>query len=283
MYPIAYALGTISKGIYSFLNIEPSHLGTSHSEDELRKLVSASEKGGSIDAVESKLIDNVFDFADRVAREVMVPRQDMICLFTDDTIEENLKVIKETGHTRYPLCTEDRDHIIGMVHIRELMNIDEKDPKFSLTQVMREMEVVPESMSIAKILQLMQQKHVQMAVVADEYGGTAGLVTMEDLLEEIVGDIQDEHDADMPEVNKLADGSYVFDGLVLLDEVSDVLNIKFEEPEEDTIGGYVFGLLGRQPEVGDKVEAEGYEFEVLASTGFRVLRVKVTPKVAGEE
>lgn len=257
-------------------------MGTSHSEDELRKLVSASEKGGSIDAVESKLIDNVFDFADRVAREVMVPRQDMICLFTDDTLAENLEVIKATGHTRYPLCTEDRDHIIGMVHIRELMNVDEKDPKFTFTSVMREMEVVPESMSIAKILQIMQQKHAQMAVVADEYGGTAGLVTMEDLLEEIVGDIQDEHDADMPEVNKLPDGSYVFDGLVLLDEVSDVLNIKFEEPEEDTIGGYVFGLLGRQPEVGDKVTSEQYEFEVLASTGFRVLRVKVTPKV-GEE
>lgn len=265
------------------MQVEPSHLGTSHSEDELRKLVSASEKGGSIDAVESKLIDNVFDFADRVAREVMVPRQDMICLFTDDTMEENMKVIRETGHTRYPLCTEDRDHIVGMVHIRELMHISEADTNFALTSVMREMEVVPESMSIAKILQIMQQKHVQMAVVADEYGGTAGLVTMEDLLEEIVGDIQDEHDADMPEVNKLADGSYVFDGLVLLDEVSDVLNIKFNEPEEDTIGGYVFGLLGRQPEVGDKVVADGYQFEVLASTGFRVLRVKVTPYTDGED
>ncbi len=249
----------------------------------MRKLVSASEKGGSIDPVESKLIDNVFDFADRVAREVMVPRQDMICLFTDDSLEENLKVIEQTGHTRYPLCTDDRDHIIGMVHIRELMNIDAKSTTFALTQVMREMEVVPESMSIAKILQLMQQKHVQMAVVADEYGGTAGLVTMEDLLEEIVGDIQDEHDEDMPEVNKLADGSCVFDGLVLLDEVSDVLNIQFEEPEEDTIGGYVFGLLGRQPEVGDIVVSEGYRFEVLASTGFRVLRVKVTPQVTGED
>ena len=283
MYPIAYILGGISKGIFSFLHVDSSHGGSGHSEDELRKIVSASEKGGTIDPVESKLIDNVFDFADRVAREVMVPRQDMVCLFTDDPLSDNLQVIKATGHTRYPLCTEDRDHVVGMVHIRELMNIDEDDPSFSLTKVMREMEVVPESMSIAKILQIMQHKHVQMAVVADEYGGTAGLVTMEDLLEEIVGDIQDEHDSDIPEVNKLTDGSYIFDGLVLLDEVSEVLNIKFDEPEEDTIGGYVFALIGRQPEVGDKVTADGYQYEVLASTGFRVLRVRVTPITPRED
>ena len=123
-----------------------------------------------------------------------------------------------------------------------------------------------------------------MAAVADEYGGTAGLVTMEDLLEEIVGDIQDEHDSDMPEISRSADGSYVFDGLVLLDEVSEIFNIKFDEPEEDTIGGFVFGLLGRQPENGDKVMVDGYTFEVLDSTGFRVLRVKVKPPLhAGEE
>lgn len=283
LYPIAYVTGGISKALYSLLRVEPSHIGDSHSEDELRKIVSASEKGGSIDPVESKLIDNVFDFADRVAREVMVPRQDMVCLFTDDPLKENMMVVRQTGHTRYPLCTEDRDHIVGMIHIRELMDIDESKPNFDLTTLMREIEVVPESMSIARILQIMQKKHIQMAIVADEYGGTAGLVTMEDLLEEIVGDIQDEHDSDTPEINAMPDGSYIFDGLVLLDEVSDILNIKFDDPEEDTIGGYVFGLLGRQPEVGDKVTAEGYEFEVLASTGFRVLRVKVTPVTAGQE
>ena len=114
-----------------------------------------------------------------------------------------------------------------------------------------------------------------MAVVADEYGGTAGLVTMEDLLEEIVGDIQDEHDQEEPDISRLPDGSYEFDGLVLLDDVSDLLNIEFDEPEEDTIGGFVFGLLGRRPEVGDIVMAEGYAFEVLRAAGFRVERVKV--------
>jgi CBS domain containing-hemolysin-like protein len=265
------------------MGVEPEDSDRSRSEDDIRKMVSDSEKGGEIDPVESRLIDNVFDFADRVAREVMVPRQDMVCLFIDDSLEENLKVVRESGHTRYPLCEEDRDHILGMIHIRELMNFDRQDPKADLRSIMREIDVVPESMSIVKILQLMQHKHVQMAAVADEYGGTAGLVTMEDLLEEIVGDIQDEHDAEMPEINKMPDGSYVFDGLVLLDEVAETMGIQFDDPEEDTIGGYVFGLIGRQPVVGDSVDERGFRFEVLDCTGFRVLRVRVIPLKKAKE
>ena len=186
-----------------------------------------------------------------------------------------MKVVKETGHTRYPLCLEDKDHTLGIIHIRDLMDLNGKSDDYDLRNVMREIVVVPEGMSIAKILQTLQKKHIQMAVVADEYGGTAGLVTMEDLLEEIVGDIQDEHDQEEPDISRLPDGSYEFDGLVLLDDVSDILNIEFDEPEEDTIGGFVFGLLGRRPEVGDIVAAEGFKFEVLRAAGFRVERVKV--------
>ena len=163
------------------MGIQPYDPDMSRSEDDIRRMVSDSEKGGEIDPVESRLIDNVFDFADRVAREVMVPRQDMICLFVEDSLEENLKVVHDSGHTRYPLCEEDRDHILGMIHIRELMNLDQHDPHADLKSIMREIDVVPESMSIVKILQLMQHKHVQMEAVADEYGGTAGLDTMEDL------------------------------------------------------------------------------------------------------
>ncbi len=154
---------------------------------------------------------------------------------------------------------------------------DDDDPNFDLQTRMRNIVVVPEGMSTAKVLQTMQHKRIQIAVVADEYGGTAGLVTMEDLLEEIVGDIQDEHDADeVEEILRLGDDAYEFDGLVLLDEVSGLLHIEFEEPEEDTIGGFVFGLLGRKPEEGDKVAAGGWRFEVMEAEGFRVTRVKAT-------
>lgn len=279
-YPLVVLFNRVSRAVLQLLGVNPvPDEDITHSEDELRMIVSASERGGVLDHMESRLIDNVFDFADRVAREVMVPRQDMNCLFVDDPLSENMKLVKATGHTRYPLCMEDKDHVLGMVHIRDIMYLQNKSDDFDLRKIMREIVVVPEGMSIAKVLQTMQKKHIQMAAVADEYGGTAGLVTMEDLIEEIVGDIQDEHDTDEPEINRLADGSYEFDGLVILDDVAEILNIKFDEPEEDTVGGFVFGLLGRRPEVGDFIMVDGYKFIVLNSTGFRVVRVKVIPPV----
>lgn len=243
-------------------------------EDELRRIVSVSENVGKIDHLESSMIDNVFDFADRLAREVMVPRQDMKCLFTDDTLAKNLAVVRGTHHTRYPLCVEDKDQVIGTIHVRDLLKIKPGQKEFDLRRVMRPITVISEAMPIARALRLMQKRHVQMVLVADEYGGTAGLITMEDLIEEIVGEIQDEHEAQEPaDVVKHDDGSYEFDGMVLLDDITDILGLKFEEAEEVTIGGYIFGLLGRKPEPGDVVKLPGYNFQVLATEGFRIVRL----------
>ena len=278
-FPLVVVFSRFSRAVLQLLGIESVQKeDIAHSEDELRMIVSASERGGVLDHMESRLIDNVFDFADRVAREVMVPRQDMICLYTDDTLQENLQAVRESRHTRYPLCMEDKDHVLGVIHVRDLMDLDDDDdPAFDLRTRMRNIVVVPEGMSTAKVLQMMQHKRIQIAVVADEYGGTAGLVTMEDLLEEIVGDIQDEHDGEEAEdILRLGDDSYEFDGLVLLDEISELLNIEFDEPEEDTIGGFVFGLLGRKPEEGDRVVTGSWRFEVTEAEGFRVTRVKAT-------
>ena len=248
------------------------------SEDELRRIVSASEQEGEIVHIESSMIDNVFDFADRVAREVMVPRQDMVCLFTDDSLAENLATVRGSRHTRYPLCDEDKDHVLGTIHVRDLLAIRDGVKDFDLRRLMRPLVVIPEAMPISKALPLMQQRHVQMVLVADEYGGTAGLITMEDLVEEIVGEIQDEHEAQEPDaVVALENGAYEFDGMVLLDEITEILGIEFEEPEEDTIGGYVFGLLGRKPEVGDPVILGDYCFKVVEVEGFRVLRLSAVP------
>lgn len=279
-YPIIVLFNKAAKAILNVMGMKSANeTELAHSEDELRMIVSASHRGGVLDQMESELIDNVFDFADRLAREVMVPRQDMCCLFTEDTFEENMRVVRETGHTRYPLCTEDKDHVIGMVHIRDLMDLDMNDTESkNLNAVMREILVVPEGMSVAKLLQFMRRKRTHLAVVADEYGGTAGLVALEDVLEEIVGDIQDEHDNDEEaEVRRFPDGCYEFDGRVLLDDVAELLNIRLEEPEEDTIGGYIFGSLGRRPEIADKVNIGDYTFEVLQVNGFRVVRVKAIP------
>lgn len=246
-----------------------------HSEEELRMIVSASQRGGVLNQMESELIDNVFDFADRLTREVMVPRQDMICLFLEDSFEENLQVVRESGHTRYPLCHKDKDHVLGMIHIRDLMDSGIfKNHDFDLRTIMRKILVVPEGMPVAKLLQLMRRQKTHLAVVADEYGGTAGLVAMEDVLEEIVGDIQDEHDQEDTEMERLDNGVYEFDGRMLLDDVVDILDIPLEEHEEDTIGGFIFGLLGRRPEVGDQILIGEYQFTVLKAAGFRVVRVQ---------
>jgi CBS domain containing-hemolysin-like protein len=275
-YPIITVFDRTAWAALNLLGIQPAKdAEIAHSEEELRMLVSASQRGGVLNQVESELIDNVFDFADRLAREVMVPRQDMICLFLEDSLEENFSVVKNSGHTRYPLCHKDKDHVLGMVHIRDLMDVGIfKGQEMDLRSIMREILVVPEGMSVAKLLQLMRRKKTHLAVVADEYGGTAGLVALEDILEEIVGDIQDEHDQEDAEMERLANGMFEFDGRMLLDDVAEILDLPLEEHEEDTIGGYVFGLLGRRPEVGDQVTIGDYQFEVLRAAGFRVVRVQ---------
>ena len=168
--------------------------------------------------------------------------------------------------------------MIGTIHVRDLLAIRDGVESFDLRRLMRPLVVIPEAMPISKALPLMQQRHVQMVLVADEYGGTAGLITMEDLVEEIVGEIQDEHEAQEPdEVVALENGAYEFDGMVLLDEITEILGIEFEEAEEDTIGGYIFGLLGRKPEIGDPVVVDDYCFKVLEVDGFRVLRLSAVP------
>ena len=279
-WPVIILFERTSKILLNLFGVRPvKEMDMAHSEEELRMIVSASRRGGVLDQMESELIDNVFDFADRLAREVMIPRRDMVCLFVDDPYEDNLKTVRETAHTRYPLCRDDKDHVLGMVHIRDLMNyVEVCGDKPNFAAIMREVLMVPEAMSVAKLLQLMRHRRIQLAVVVDEYGGTAGLVALEDVIEEIVGNIQDEHDKQVePEVQRLGDGVYQFDGLVLLDDVLKLLNIRLEEHEEDTVGGYVFGVLGRQPNKGDIVEIGAYQFKILKTDGFRVMRVQASP------
>ena len=247
----------------------------SRSEEELRQIVSASEKEGELDRGESVLIDNVLEFNDTVAREVMVPRQDMVCLYVEDSLEEIREVIRSSHHTRFPVCEEDKDHVLGIFHVRDLLNGD-FSKKFDIRSLLRKTIMVPGSMNALRVLQAMQKQRVHLAVVVDEYGGTVGLVTLEDLLEEIVGDMGDEYEpADLPDFMQLSNGSYDIDGEMPLDDVSELLNLPFdEEDEDDTLGGYIFSRLGRKPEEGDEVEWKDWTFTVLKMDQFRIERVK---------
>ena len=272
--PIVYIFDNVAAFALKLVGIRPAHNSDLvHSEEEIKLIAGASQRGGIIDKTESEIIKNAVDFSDKIAREIMVPRQDMECLYLESSYEENFDIVKTSNHTRYPVCNEDKDNIVGMVHLRDiLMKEGEKD----ISKMLREVLFVPESLSVSEILHTMKRRRIHMAIVIDEYGGTSGLISMEDVLEELVGDIQDEHDtaADIYE-KRLDDGTFEFLGMTLLDEALEYMGLRpLEEHEEDTIGGYVFGLLARKPTVGDTVDCPLCSFEILETDGFRVKKVK---------
>lgn len=251
-----------------------------HSEEEIKIIIDASQKGGVIDETEGEIIQNAIEFSEIYAHEIMVPRQDIKCLYKGSSNDEVLEFIKKNQHTRFPLCDKDRDHIIGMIHIRDIIERNnERSDKNFLTNIARKILFVPENKSISEILHEMMTKRIHMAIVVDEYGGTAGLLSMEDILEELVGDILDEHDAPICEpIKKINDCVCEFDGVVLIEDAFDCMGLPEIEHEESTVGGYVFAQLGREPKVGDKVEDEFCNYEVLAVDNMRITKVKMQTK-----
>lgn len=281
--PVIYVFDNIAAFALKLIGIQPAHNSDLvHSEEEIKLIAGASQRGGIIDKTESEIIKNAVDFSDKIAREIMVPRQDMECLYLESSYEENFDTVKTSNHTRYPVCDQDKDNIVGMVHLRDiLMKEGEKD----ITKMLREVLFVPESLSVSEVLHTMKRRRIHMAIVIDEYGGTSGLISMEDVLEELVGDIQDEHDTTNDVYEKrLDDGTFEFLGMTLLDEAMEYMGLRpLEEHEEDTIGGYVFGLLARKPKVGDVVDCPLCSFEILEIDGFRVKKVKAFLKKNEED
>jgi len=278
-YPVIWALNHVAILILRIMRIQPANeADLSHSEEELRMLVDASQRHGYLDTMEGKLLDNVFEFSDRIASEVMIPRQDMVCLFIQDTFEEILEVLKKYGHTRYLLCDDDRDNVVGLVHMRDIIRLQEQPGEKYITDIKRDILAVPEGMPISHLVQRMRSQRTHMAVIVDEFGGSAGLVTLEDMLEELVGEIFDEFESEQPEIQKISENEYILNGRVLLEEVSEMLKIQLHEDTVSTIGGYVFSRIGRKPVKGDVVYSDGFNFEVLEVLGFRITKVKVIEK-----
>lgn len=260
-----------------------NEIDMAHSEDEIRMLITASHREGKLNSVESELIGNVFDFADRLAKEIMVPRQDIVCLFAEETMNQHLKTIRQSRHTRYPLCAEDKDHILGLIHIKDFMDLY-IHKKTNLSTIKRPILLVPEIMPASQLLQLMRERRTYLSIVVDEYGSTVGLIDLEDIMEELVGSIQNEHSREREEIVALNGGAYEFDGTVLLEDVEELLHIPVEEDvDADTIGGYVFYLLGHTPAVNDAVMIGSYQFKVKEVQGFRIARLKAIPVAQEKE
>jgi CBS domain containing-hemolysin-like protein len=248
-----------------------------HSEEELRIILAESARLGAVSGPKRRLLEAVFTFSGKTAQEVMIPRAEVVYVSLARTWPENLQIIRSSLHTRYPLCTLGLDHVIGMVHIKDLFEAGEEvKSSEDLVDKKREMLFIPEACTIEELQRQFQQRRMHMAVVVDEYGGTAGIVTLEDVLEELVGEIQDEFDREPPKIQKTAEGQMV-DGLLQLSEVNAKLGLGLEEGEAHTMGGYITGELGRIARVGDRVNVNGRELRVVEMKGRRVAKVLVAP------
>lgn len=279
-YPLIKTFDFLAMLGLKFIGIKPAKESeTVHSDEEIKIIASESQRGGVLDEFETEIIRNAVDFSDIVAKEVMTPRKDMICLNKNKSYDENMKIVSEYKHTRFPYINDSKDSILGMIHIRDLMKNEIVGGQKRLDNFVRPMFLVPENVSISKILIRMNKERTHTALVVDEYGGTAGLITMEDIMEEIVGDINDEHDDKIEDYKKLSDDIYEFKGRYDIESVEELLNIVYpEDLDQVTIGGYVFNLLGRLPVVGDKAEDELCYYEVKRMDGNAIDKVKVMKK-----
>lgn len=245
-----------------------------HTEEEIRILMSQSHRSGLIDNTEMALFDNIFEFSNRIAREIMVPRIDMIVMPWDATHEQVMQIVEEHQHTRYPIMRTDKDNILGYIHVKDLY-VQQHKGLLKIGSALRSVIRVPETAEISDILRRMQKYRTQIAIVVDEFGGTAGLLTMEDIIEELVGEIQDEFDDELPPIVETENG-YSVDGRLLLHDVSELLQTELEDMDVDTVGGWMMSSLSKTAVAGDLVQKQGYTFEVQEAANGRVERVLIT-------
>ena len=240
-----------------------------HSEEELRLILEQSEKSHEVSTLGRDLLINALDLRDRVVRDIMTPRGEVVYLDLEDSFETNVKKAIESRHTRFPLCRENLDNTIGLIHIKELVPMM-RDPHPDLMRIKRELIPVPEMMSLEKLLNLFLGKHAHVAVVVDEFGGTVGMVTLENVLEELVGDIQDEFDSEKEEFRKINENEFTVDGALGLYELRDAAGLGLESADVSTIGGYVTHLLGHLPKQGEQVKIDHYLVTITQTDGRRV-------------
>ena len=268
-----------ANAVTRMVGLPPAREGEdTHTEDEIRTLVRQSARQGMLEQDEEEMVGAVFELNDKVAREIMVPRPDVVSLPAEMDLRKLVSVAAAGNYTRYPVYEDDSsDRIIGAVHVKDVLRAVESegglDANLTARDLAREVLVVPENRPIDEILEDFQKQEIQMAIVIDEWGSFEGLFTLEDIIEEIVGEIRDEFDEEEPAIRKLPDGSYSIDGRIPIGVVNDALGSEFESEDFDTIGGLVLGHLGRAPEVGDEVRLDGYLLRVDEVEGPRIAQV----------
>ncbi|WP_199874303.1 hemolysin family protein [Paraclostridium bifermentans] len=246
-----------------------------HTDEEIKLLVEESYNHGLVDKTELTLVDNIFDFSDKTVKGIMVPRTDITNIFIEDAFDDIIDFTLKEQLTRYPVCKENKDNVIGFIHIKDLYKQKIEGSNQEIKNIIRDIKLVPESMLISDLLKIFKKDKVQVALVIDEYGGTSGLVTIEDILEEIVGEIQDEFDEEEDSIIKCEDNSYIVDGKVLIEDITEFLYIDIEDEHIDTIGGWAYAQLDSYPKVNDKFTYKNYEFTILKCNRKRINKLLI--------
>lgn len=282
--PFIWVLRILGRFILKLLNVplsQTSHLA--HSTEELNMIINASYNEGVLNETEKDLLNNVFKFSDLIAKQVMVPRTDMACIPSDITFEELNKLASESQYTRYPVYEENLDHITGIIHAKDLYSLLLSHEEFSVEKLLRPVFLVPETITMDNLVREFQKRHSQLAIVIDEFGGTSGLITLEDVLEEIFGEVQDEFDEEEEtDIKEIGENKFIANAMMRLDEIAEFFDIEIEEEDVDTIGGFVVKILGRIAQVDDTAEFEDLEFKVQEIDGARITKLQIIKRAKEE-
>ncbi len=274
--PVIAFLGVITSALVRLLGGRVLRRGPFVTEDELRMLLTVGEEEGVIEEEEREMIHSIFELGDRPAREVMVPRIDMVTLEAENTLDDASTLIMQGGQSRIPVYEDTIDNIIGVLYAKDLLrHLRQGNMQARVREFVRPAYFVPESKKLDDLLHELQHQRIHMAIVVDEYGAVAGLVTIEDLVEEIIGDIQDEYDKEEVLYERLSDNEYEMDAKISIDDFNDLLDTKLTDEDYDTLGGFVYTQLDKVPSVGDEVKYQNLTLTVLSTKGRRITKVKV--------
>jgi CBS domain containing-hemolysin-like protein len=274
--PAIWALNGTGNALLRLVGVEPaSGHQLVHSVEEIKMLVAASAESGVVQAEESEMLHAIFNFGDMFARQVMVPRTEVVAVEADTLLPEIINLVTQSTYTKFPIYEDNLDQVIGIVHVKDLLGAMQSPEcdNCKARDFLRESLFVPETTPVSSLLRYFRDHRQHIAIVLDEFGGTAGLVTLEDLLEEIVGEVSDPFDVAPPEIQTLPDGSVLIDGLALIEEVNQQLELSLDDPDYDTIAGYMMGKLGRIPNLNDIVEGDGVRMSVEEMDGMRIARL----------
>jgi CBS domain containing-hemolysin-like protein len=245
--------------------------------DELKQMIGESEEGGVIEPPEREMLESVFDFGELLVRQVMVPRMEIVAFEADTKLDEIIATVTQHTYTKLPVYEDDLDQIIGILHVKDVLRVMNQPDCQNTTarEMARDTLYIPETLPVSELLHQFRHNRQHIAIVLDEFGGTAGLVTLEDLLEEIVGEVSDQFDKVSPEIQNQPDGSVLIDGLTLIEAVNQQLELNLSDPHYDTIAGYFLGKLGHIPKIGDVVESGGVRLQVRSMDGLRIAQLSL--------